>query len=43
MFKELAETLLSLTFLVFILAAMRKAIMFLAGLWNITGVVSFLS
>lgn len=42
-FKELVQTLLSLIILVFILAGLRKAIMFLAAKYNVGGVVSFLS
>lgn len=42
-FKELAQTLLSLSLLVFVLAALRKGIIFLAARYNLSGVVSFLS
>lgn len=42
-FKELLQTVLSLTILVFVLAAMRKVIMFFAAKYNVNGVVSFLS
>lgn len=41
--KELLQTLLSLTILVFVLAALRKVIIFFAGKYGVTGVVSFLS
>lgn len=41
--KELTQTLVSLIILVFVLAAIRKGLMFLAGRFNFTGVVSFLA
>lgn len=40
--KDLTETLLSLIILLFVLAGLRKAIIFLAGRYNITGVSTFL-
>lgn len=42
-FKSLLETLLSLTILVFVLAAIRKVIMFFAAKYNVGGVSSLLS
>ena len=41
-FKSLLETLLSLAILVFVLAAIRKVVMFFAAKYGFTGVVSFL-
>lgn len=41
--KELVQTLISLILLVFVLAGLRKGIIFLAGQWNLGGVVSFLA
>lgn len=42
-FEDLGKTLISLIILVFVLAGVRKAIMFVAGRYNVGGVVSFLS
>lgn len=42
-FKELLQTLLSLVILLFVLAALRKAIIWVASGWNLTGVASFLA
>lgn len=42
-FKELLKTLLGLTLLLFVLTALRKGISFLAGRYNVSGVVSFLA
>lgn len=42
-FEDLAKTLLSLILLVFVLTAIRKAVIFLAGRYNFTAIVSFLS
>lgn len=41
--KELSQTLLSLIILLFILAGLRKAIIFLAARYNVTGVATFLT
>jgi hypothetical protein len=41
--QEALNTIVSLTLLVFILWAMRDIIKYFAALWNLTGVVSFLS
>lgn len=42
-FKELLQTLASLTLLVFVLAGLRKVIMFFAAKYNFNGIASFLS
>lgn len=41
--KELTQTLLSLIILLFVLAGLRKAIMFVAARYNVNGISTFLS